>query len=66
MMNNHKDETSDLIGQNSHREASHGEERKPAQEPALGDLEPRADIKGGTLPGNYNATDVTLKRGIIG
>lgn len=32
----------------------------------FGDLEPRAEIKGGSLPGIYKVTDVTLKRGVVG
>jgi len=38
------------------------ESRSGAQDNTLGDLEPRAEIKGGSL-GIYQATDVTLKRG---
>lgn len=39
-----------------------GDARSGAQDNTLGDLEPRAEIKGGSL-GIYQATDVTLKRG---
>ena len=34
--------------------------------PALGDLEPQAEIKGGAIPGLHKVSDVTLKRGVIG
>lgn len=38
------------------------EESEKLQETSLGDLEPRAEIKGGSI---YKVTDVTLKRGVI-
>ncbi len=62
-MNNHKDETNDSTIQNNAQEASRCEEKKGSQETALGDLQPRTEIKGGSI---YQATDVTLKRGIVG
>lgn len=51
------------IRQEQTRQDIHIEENKVSQEAALGDLEPRAEIKGGSV---HKVTDVTLKRGIIG
>ena len=49
-----------LAVQSSRRKDS--DARSGAHDTTLGDLEPRAEIKGGSL-GIYQATDVTLKRG---
>jgi hypothetical protein len=51
-----KNETSNTTNRNIHIEES------KASEATLCDLEPRAEVKGGSI---YNASDVTLKRGII-
>jgi hypothetical protein len=63
-MNNRKDEAGDSTSPNNSLEANHSEGRNGAL--ALDDLEPLAEIKGGSLPGNHTVTDVTLKRGIVG
>ena len=62
-MNNHQDDPRDSTSHDKHIEANRRQEIKRAQEPALGDLEPRAEIKGGSIPGIHNVTDITLKRG---
>ncbi|HKG23752.1 MAG TPA: hypothetical protein VKC34_17760 [Blastocatellia bacterium] len=62
-MNNSKDETGESTMRGKHLEASRREEINGAQEAALGDLEPRAEIKGGSLSTGNTVTDVTLKRG---
>lgn len=51
---------------NDHKNETRDEGKEGAQETALGDLEPRAEIKGGSSSGIYKVTDVTLKRGVIG
>ncbi len=61
-MNKRKNE-SGTTTRNDYLEATRREERKGAHETGLGDLEPRAEIKGGSFPGTYTVTDVTLKRG---
>lgn len=62
-MKTQKDETTELTSRNDHPEAHHREVGDGGQETALGDLEPRADIQGGSLLGIHKVPDVTLKRG---
>lgn len=62
-MNNRKNKTGDSTNRNNDLEAKHREGRKGEQEIALDDLEPRSEIKGGSLPDIHKVTDVTLKRG---
>ena len=62
-MNNHTDGIDDSTIHIHHQEASRFEGRKASDETALDDLQPRSEIKGGSI---YQATDVTLKRGIVG
>jgi hypothetical protein len=65
-MNNRKNETRNSTARDDQPDAKEREKSKGAQETALGDLKPRADIKGGSLSGIHQATDVTLKRGVVG
>lgn len=65
-MNSQKDETGDSTSGNNRIEANPREKRKGLQETSLGDLEPREDIRGGSLSGIHKVTDVTLKRGTGG
>ncbi len=60
-MNNQKDETRESTSHSKHLETNRRKERKGAQ--ALGDLEPRSEIKGGSLPNIHDVNDITLKRG---
>ncbi|HSF25040.1 MAG TPA: hypothetical protein VLE20_12510 [Blastocatellia bacterium] len=62
-MNSQRDETGESTSGNNRLESNLREERKELQETLTGDLEPRADIRGGSLPGIHKVTDVTLKRG---
>ena len=62
-MSNLKIEIRESTSWDDHLEANHREERKVEEEVLLGDLEPRADVKGGSLSDIYKVTDVTLKRG---
>jgi hypothetical protein len=60
---NRKIEIRESTSWEDHLEANHREERKVNEEVALSDLEPRAEIKGGSLSDFHKVTDVTLKRG---
>lgn len=53
-----KNETGDSTSRNIHLEESKG-----SHETSLCDLEPRAEIKAGSI---HKVTDVTLKRGVVG
>jgi hypothetical protein len=56
-VNNHKHDS------NNRLEADNNEERTGPHEASLGDLEPGAEIRGGSLSPIHKVTDVTLKRG---
>ena len=62
-MNKCETEIRESTSKNDHLDANRRKERNGPQESELGDLEPQAEIKGGSLPGIFEATDVTLKRG---
>jgi len=61
-VNKSKTEITESTSKSDHPEANR-KERNGSQESELGDLEPGAEIRGGSLPGIFEANDVTLKRG---